>query len=75
MAIKNAIESGVVRESLMEELTFKQTLECSDEVSHSGLRRKSKLGAENSKCSIGRCLQQGGQSGFIKDYTCIAKPY
>lgn len=74
MVTESTAENSVVRQSLIEEVTFKQTFEYSDGLSHSYFERKSKPDPENSKCNIGRCLQQGVQSGFMKDYTCITKP-
>ena len=74
MVTESTAENSVVRQSFIEKVTFKQTLEYCDGLSHSYFGRKTKLDPENSKYSIMRCLEQGVQSGFMKDYTCITKP-
>lgn len=61
MVAETAVENSVVRECLIEEMTFKQTLESSDGLIHSDFGRKNKLDPENSKCSIRRGSQQGVQ--------------
>lgn len=74
MVAESTPENSVVRQSFIGTVTFKKTLEYSDGLSHPYFRRKSKLDPENIKCNIRRCLQQGVQSGFVKDYICITKP-
>lgn len=61
MVTESAIETSVVSESFVEEMAFKQTLECHDglRLCHSDFGSKSKRDPENSKCNIRRYLQQG----------------
>lgn len=74
MVTESAIENSVVSESFIEEMAFKQTLECHDGLGHSDFGSKNKRDPENSKCNIRRCLQQG-QGWLYKDGICIAKIY
>lgn len=53
---ESTIENNAVRESLSEGVTFRETHDYSDGLSHSILARKSKQDLENSKCNIGSCL-------------------
>lgn len=59
MVTESAIENSVVSESFIEEMAFKQTLECRDGLSHSDFGSKSKRDPENSKCNI-RSKVKGG---------------
>lgn len=70
MVTEYAIENNVVSESVIEEMAFKQTLECNGGWDID-FGRKNKLDPENSKCDIRRYLQKS-QRDFIKDCTCIA---
>lgn len=61
MVTESTIENNVATESITEGMTFKETHDYSDGLSHSILGRKRKLDLESSKCNIGICLQQGVQ--------------